>query len=327
MKESEILASIREMAGARSEKAEVSIGDDAALYNLGTEGSLLTIDSFYEGVHFSLDYCSYKDVGWKAVSAAISDIAAMGGEPECAMLSIGFPLSPSEEELRSLIGGVLESLDSSHCELVGGDVCRSPSGLLLTVAVTGTPPESGPVLRSGAKSGDLIGVTGTLGDSAAGLYVLQAGKTSPYVDYAGLKSAHLRPQPRITAGGVLSEAGVSAMEDLSDGLFFDAGHICEMSGLGCLIDSSALPMSEELKSLADVSGADPYQWALFGGEDYELVFTASPELFEKAARLLASNGVGASRVGEMKPDGFGVRVLDEHGDIFEAHGGFEHFME
>ncbi|MBN1289338.1 MAG: thiamine-phosphate kinase [Actinobacteria bacterium] len=328
MNESEILAFIKNKVGSRSAKVEVPIGDDAALFRFNSDTSLLTIDSFYEGTHFSLDYFDLRDVGWKAVSAAISDIAAMGGAPECAMVSCGFSSPPSPEGVRSLIEGVLESLDACGCELIGGDVCRSPAGLLLTVAVAGTPPEGGPVLRGGAKSGDLIGVTGTLGDSAGGLSVLQTPRAGPASEYPRLENAHLRPKPRVTEGRLLSAAGVSAMEDLSDGLITDVGHICEMSRLGCIIESAYLPLSEELERLAESRDVDPLAWALSGGEDYELVFTASPDRFGDALKVLSSNGVRATKVGEMKPVDSGVRILSGAGEVIDPAGnGFEHFME
>ncbi|MBN2168849.1 MAG: thiamine-phosphate kinase [Actinobacteria bacterium] len=328
MNESEILAYIKRTVEGRNTSAEVSIGDDAALFRFCSDASLLTIDSFYQGTHFSLDYFNLRDVGWKAVSAAISDIAAMGGAPECAMISCGFSGAPTSGELRSLIEGVLESLDACGCELVGGDVCRSPGGLLLTVAVAGTPPEEGPVLRGGAKSGDLIGVTGTLGDSAGGLFVLQTSGTGSAAGYPGLETAHLRPKPRVEEGRVLSGAGVSAMEDLSDGLITDIGHICEMSGLGCLIEASDLPVSEELKRLGESSGSDPLTWALSGGEDYELVFTAPPDCFEVALKTLSLNGVMATRIGEMKPVGFGFRILNNGEEVNHPEtGGYDHFTE
>lgn len=328
MNESEILAMINKLAGDQNSNAIIPIGDDAAGFRFPSDTSIITVDSFYEGIHFNLEYFKLEDVGWKAASASISDIAAMGGTPECALLSLGFASSPSPGEVSALVGGVLKSLDACGCELVGGDVCRCLGGLSVTVTVAGTPPESGPVLRSEARSGDWIGVTGTLGDSAGGLFVLSSIRPSLGEKYTSLIEAHLRPKPRLEEGRLLSSAGVTAMADLSDGLSTDLGHICEMSGLGCLIEVGSLPVSDDLGLLIENSGADPYEWVLSGGEDYQLVFTAPPEHFESASGLLSIHGFKTTHIGEMKPESFGQRIADESGEITKLENiGYEHFAE
>ena len=175
LSELEIIEIIREMLSGPAPGLEVGPGDDAAVFDFTTNSIILTVDAIHEGVHFTLDAYSLADVGWKAVATSISDVAAMGGEPSCSLISAAFGEPPTEPELRSLMGGAIEVSDECHCPIAGGDVCASGAGLSLTVTVAGTPSPTGSILRSGAREGDVIGVTGTLGDSAGGLYVLKSG--------------------------------------------------------------------------------------------------------------------------------------------------------
>ena len=326
MDEAGIIAEIREMASGHHPGVLIPIGDDAAQFHFAGGDVLLTTDSMYEGVHFTLDAYGLSDVGWKAAAAGVSDIAAMGGQPSCALLSLAFGEAPGRAQVRALAGGLLEMLSSCHCALVGGDVCRSPGGLCLTVTVAGTPPPAGTVRRGGARAGDVIGLTGTAGDSGAGLYILQREDDSLRAEYPGLVEAHLRPRPRVLAGGVLAEAGVSAMEDVSDGLAADLSHICEESALGCEVEQGLIPLSDELVELAGRVGADPLEWALSGGEDYELLFTAAADRFERAERALAGHGIRVSRLGVMTDPGRGRLLLRGGGESAELGGvGFDHF--
>lgn len=323
--EAEIIALIRKMVGQPAPGVEVTIGDDAALFHFAGDSVLLTTDSAYEGVHFDIDTFDYSDVGWKAVAAAISDIAAMGGEPSCVLLAIAYGTAPRIEEVRSLIGGVLEMTASCNCSLIGGDVCRSGGGLALTVTVAGTPPPGGAVLRSGAHPGDIVGVTGMLGASGAGLYVLKEHSDELRARFPKLVEAHLRPRPELQAGQLLAAAGVSAMEDVSDGLACDLGHICDESRVGCEIEASLVPIGDETRALATEIGADPLDWALGGGEDYELLFTAHPGHFETAVNALALHGIPVARIGKIADESVGrVLVTDEGRKELEGPA-YEHF--
>ena len=326
LSESEIIAIVREMTPADEPGVMVPVGDDAAQFHFSGGDVLLSTDSMYEGVHFDLDSCTLSDVGWKAMVAGVSDIGAMGGQPLCALLSVAFGEAPLRSEVVSLMDGVLEMLASCHCALVGGDVSRSVSGLSLTATVAGTPPPTGPVRRGGAARGDILGVTGTVGDSAAGLLILERGSDALRGGYPDLVEAHLRPRPRVLAGGILAAAGVSAMEDVSDGLAVDLSHICEESGLGCEIEEGLVPVSAEAVALGRELGVDPMDWALAGGEDYELVFTAPPGRFEKATRILGDHGIVAARVGVMKASEAGRVAIQSDGTRRELKGmGYEHF--
>jgi len=325
LNEAEIIGLIREMTGVPLPGVEVTIGDDAALCNFTSGSVLLTVDSIFEGIHFTLETYGYSDVGWKAVTASVSDIAAMGGEPSCVLLSLALGAPPERDDIRALISGVLEACAASNCALVGGDVCRSGSGLALSVTVAGIPPAGGPVLRSGAQEGDVIGVTGPLGCSAAGLFILQSGRDDLKTRFPGLVEAHLRPVPQVHAGHLLATAGVTAMEDISDGLGADLLHICAESGVGCEVDASRVPLSDETRTLADESDFDPLEWALEGGEDFQLLFTSNPGHFDRAATVLALHEVTVSRIGSIIGEEKGCKLVD--GDESTELGGlgYDHF--
>jgi thiamine-monophosphate kinase len=324
--EFEIITLIGEMAGDPGPGVEVPIGDDAALFHFTGGSVLLTTDSIYEDVHFNLDYYDLSDVGWRAAAAGISDIAAMGGEPSCMLLSLAYGTAPEAAEVKALIGGVLEMASSCNCALIGGDVCRSSAGLALTVTVAGTPAPAGPVLRGGAHEGDRVGVTGTLGGSAAGLYILKSGEDDLRARFPELVESHLRPRPRVQAGQLLAAAGVTAMEDVSDGLAPDLCHICAESGAGCEVRSEMVPMSEELKALAKEVGAEPLTWALEGGEDYELIFTAHPGRFDKVVSALALHGITTAHIGTVIGTEAGCTMLTETGRTDLGGIGYDHFV-
>lgn len=318
---------IREMLGSPGPGLEVGVGDDAAVFHFSTGGVILTVDSIFEGVHFTLDNYSLSDVGWKAMAASISDIAAMGGQPECSLISVAMAVAPTEAEIRALIGGALEMASSCDCQIIGGDLCRSASGLAVSVTVAGTRHPCGPVLRSEAEVGDIIGVTGTLGDSAGGLCILQSGNDDLRANFAGLVERHLRPKPAIEAGDALASSGVSAMADVSDGLARDLFHICAASDVGCEVSGEDVPLSGELLVLAQEACTDPLTWALAGGEDYELIFTAPPGGFEAALAALGKHGIAASRLGVITPAEKGMKLITRDGQAIDLEGlGYDHFL-
>ncbi len=316
---------IREILDSPGPDVLVPIGDDSTEFRFPSPDVLLTVDSLYEGVHFDLTICDLYDVGYRAATAGISDIAAMGGEPLCVLLSIAFSQAPTSAEVLQLLGGLREVSTLSGCELVGGDVCRSPGGLALTVSVAGSPPEGGPVLRGGAREGDIIGVTGYAGGSAAGLFALRH-RDDAREKFPGLVEAYLRPKPRVLAGRILGERGVSAMEDVSDGIAPDIRDICSESGLGCEIRVELIPVSNELEELAREASIDPLRWALSGGEEYELLFTASPGRFEGVLKTLEELKIPASRIGVMSSAGERCLAVTARGETIELEGmGYDHF--
>lgn len=305
---------------------KISIGDDAALFHFSGGDVLLTTDCVFEGVHFNLDTHSLSDVGWKAAACGVSDIAAMGGQPLCGLMSLAYSNPMGEKEIRSLFGGFIEMLESCNCALIGGDVSRSRSGLSLAVTVAGVPHIKGSVSRSGAEAGDLIGLTGHAGDSAAGLYILSKKDEKLRGRFPELVEAHLRPNPRIEAGGIIASAGANAMEDTSDGLARDLLHICEESNLGCILEERLIPASENLISLAELEGEDPFEWIVGGGEDFELIFTSSENAFEEISRCCSERGIPVTMIGRMVPACEGRFIIRKDGSRVNIESfGYEHF--
>jgi thiamine-monophosphate kinase len=235
---------------------ETWIGDDAALVVPPLGGLLLAADLVVAGVHADLSLVGLDDLGWKALSVNVSDIAAMGGEPTHALVSVA---APPDTDIELLYEGIAEAVDEYRCPVVGGDLSTSTQ-LVVSVAVLGDAGARPPVLRSGALPGDIVFVTGPLGASAAGLAALRAGRGEMV---PALAAAHRRPIARVLEGHAARCAGATAMVDVSDGLAADVRHLADASGVGLALDH--VPVAD---------GATLEQ-ALGGGEDYELVFTAT----------------------------------------------------
>ncbi len=295
----------------------VESGDDAAALEPGRGPLLFAVDALVEGVHFDLSYDPWESVGFKALASNLSDLAAMGGcSRSYAVVALGVREDTELEDLKVLQEGVLRCGNENGCVLVGGDLVTSPGGHFVALAVLGMMDEGAhPLTRRGSRAGDLILVTGTLGDAYLGrLYLKKGGdRDNPCA------RRHLFPQPRLREGAVASELRASAAIDVSDGFLRDLGHICEESGLGAEVFLDRLPLSREALELAENLGEDPYRAALAGGEDYELVVTAPSGVAEEICRL-----TGAQVVGEMVR-GSGIQVYDEKGRLYRPDStGYEH---
>ncbi len=245
----------------------VGPGDDAAVWRVGSEYLIATTDAMIEGVHFLPEHARWEDVGWKALAANVSDIAAMGGTPLFALVTLALPPETPAEAMDALYRGLAEAARKCGAVVAGGDVVRAPQ-VSVTVALMGRAAQHDdePLLlrRSAARPGDVIAVTGTLGDSAAGLRRLQARTTAddPIVQ------RHTRPVARVEAGRAAVEAGLRCGIDISDGLLQDIGHICEMSGAGAVLRATDVPLSDGLRAAFP---DDALELACTGGEDYELL--------------------------------------------------------
>jgi thiamine-monophosphate kinase len=305
----------------------VGIGDDAAAVSWGGETLLLTTDTLLEGVHFRRSTATLRDIGAKAIAVNVSDIAAMGGEPRYALLALALPPSLAVDEVDELYAGFLDMARQHGVTLVGGDTCAAPGGVVLSVTLVGRVTGA-PLRRSGARPGDAILVTGSLGASAAGLAVLERGQGGlPPAVVEAVVRPHRVPTPRVAESRLIQGSGwATAMIDLSDGLVTDLGHIATESRVGARIDIDALPVSEATRAVAGAFGADPLGWALSGGEDYELLFTAAPDrAAELALAVEARAGTPVHRIGEVRPLDEGVRFLDQGGRPHAVEPGFDHF--
>lgn len=283
---------------------QVWLGDDAAVLD---GGLLLATDAVAEAVHFDLRYSSLEDAGWKALAVNCSDLAAMGGRPRAAVAALVVPDGrPGVAD--GLAAGLAAAAEALTCPLVGGDTVVGPA-LVLTVTVLGDSPGSGAVLRSGARPGDAIFVTGPLGGPRAALSALRRGDRAAGESVDRLR----RPVPRLAEGRAAAEAGADAMIDLSDGLSSDLGHICARSGAGALVEAAAVPVGAGAV-LAD---------ALAGGDDYELCFTA-PDPERVAAVFGAAKLPAPVRIGRITGDP-GLVVEEADGTRRRLPpGGFEH---
>ena len=287
----------------------VPIGDDCAVLRLGDTLWAAATDMLVSGRHFR-DWATPEDVGYKAVAVNVSDVAAMGAVPRFVLASGG--ADDVETTLRCM-EGVLEACEEFGAYPLGGDTTGA-AALTLDVAILGQLAYA-PVLRSGARSGDLFAVTGELGASAAGLLALENGDAGPQ----RLAKKHLRPEPRVTLGRVAARLGARAMIDLSDGLASDVRHICEMSGVGCRIDLDLLPIAGDTREYALSMDRDPQMLAATGGEDYELLVAAPEEAVEA---LAVESQVPVTVVGEAT--GEGVEFL-RAGEPVENLSGWDHF--
>lgn len=307
------------------------IGDDAAVTALSPGMQLLTsTDMLVEEVHFRRAWHDPYRLGRKSLAASISDIAAMGAIPRWALLSLAVPPSTSLEFLDAFTRGLLSLADEHGVALIGGDTCSSRDGLTISVTIMGEQEPGMIVRRSGACAGDDIWVTGTLGDAALGLELLEKGeiRTSLTTDEREyLISRLLDPTPRAAAGRLLAEAGLaSAMIDVSDGLLADFGHIAERSATGGTIRLDALPLSPAFCTVLE-SHPSHHDLALSGGEDYELAFTAPAANREKIVQVMKRCGIVATPVGIVTslPE---VQAVSADGKRYAPHNkGFNHFSE
>jgi len=288
----------------------VPIGDDCAVLRFGETLWAAATDMLVEGRHFK-EWAAPEDVGYKAVAVNVSDVAAMGGVPRFVLASGG--AREAETTLRCM-EGVLEACEELGAYPLGGDTTGA-AALTVDVAILGQFEGWAPVLRSGARPGDLLAVTGELGASAAGLLALESGGIGP----ERLVRKHLRPEPRVEAGLLAARLGARAMIDLSDGLASDVRHICERSSVGCRIDLGLLPIAGDTREYVVSSGRDPEVLAATGGEDYELLIAAPEEVVEV---LESESGVPVTVVGEVT--GEGVTFLRD-GVPLERLSGWDHF--
>jgi thiamine-monophosphate kinase len=305
----------------------LGIGDDCAAIEIpGPDYLLWTVDTLVEGVHFDLAYTSLAQLGWKSLTVNLSDIAAMGGDPVAALLSLGWPPDRDRRGALAFAAGLAQAAREYGVAVIGGDTVSSPGGLIVTVTLTGRVPAPQMLRRSGAQSGDLIFVTGPVGEASAGLEILRRGLTVPADLKAALTEAQLRPRPQLRAGRLLAQEGLAtALIDTSDGIATDLYHICRASGVGARMPAAGVPVSPRVTAAAPHLGRNPLDLALSGGEDYLLLFTATPEM---AGRLPAS----FSRAGLAAPlplgrivDGDRVILETPAGEVDISGQGYDHF--
>ncbi|GHO84511.1 thiamine-phosphate kinase [Dictyobacter formicarum] len=307
---------------------DVGIGDDCALLDLGSGDLLLaTCDCQVEGVHFTLQTSSPEHIGRKALAINLSDIAAMGGTPRYALVSLLLPPHLSVDVLDGIYAGLRAEAQRFDTTIVGGNIAGTGAAQQLVIDITllGTVARGHAILRSGARVGDLICVTGSLGDSAAGLQTFLRPATDAVLphDLQALRGRHTAPLPRVHEGQLLAsfKAGqITAMLDISDGLSGDLTHLCERSGCGARVDLATIPLSTPLSHVAQALQHDPLDWALHGGEDYELLFTLQlPSLDEVRTALQEQCGTPLTVIGEIQPLSAGLTLAHSNGHTEPLH--------
>ena len=304
-------------------RLSVPNGDDAAAITFlnGPVTELYTTDTMVDGIHFTAATTPWRDLGWKAIASNISDVAAMGGEPATALITLGLPPETLVADIRELYAGMIEICDEYDARIIGGDMVRSPVAFI-TVALTGIATGE-PMVRSAAAPGHLVAVSGPVGGSAGGLRQLLANRLGETPGNSDLAKQHRRPLPHVSAGKALVSAGVGCAMDVSDGLADDLGKLCAASRVAATIFADQVP------TITALSNAFPDDWldlALYGGEDYVLLFTAPGDIMDVA---IAELPAGATVIGEITDGEPGsVTILDASGRVMHrSASGWDHFAD
>lgn len=319
-----LIASIRNWMGNSRPEVIRSIGDDVAVIDRGKKALLLTTDILIEDIHFERSWTDPYRLGKKSLAVNLSDIAAMGGTPKYFLISLGLPKDLPLPFISLLYRGLKEMARRYQVDLVGGDTSLSQK-ITINICLIGEGKKENLLFRNGAMVGDDLYVSGTLGDAALGLKVLQDKKL--YKKPKGLIERHLCPSPRVELGQALGKnRTASAMIDVSDGLLSDTLHILEESKVGAEIWVDHLPLSKGYLRWVNTYSKDPYQIALSGGEDYELLFTAPPKWKGKILSLSRSIKIPITHVGKILPFKEGIQLVGIGGVKIPLNQlGFDHF--
>ncbi len=338
LREFELIRLLHRRFGRSTPSVIRGIGEDAAVIKTSAKDALLaTTDLLAEGIHFDLAHAGFETVGYRAAIANLSDIAAMGGTPRFLFVALAIPAHYQTSQIIALYRGLMRACRPFDVCLTGGDTSASRQGLFLSITLLGTMPAKQALRRNGARIGDLIYVTGTLGDSRAGLQLLMSGRNRSRRSAPRrhaltrhdrfLIRRHLHPSARIAEGRLLASARLaSAAIDISDGLSGDLRHLCEQSGVGAEIFLSKLPVSPACHAYAQQRRLDPAQQALSGGEDYELLFTVPPRRRAQLDRLGSARGFRLTCIGEIRPAHAGITTRGPDGTVRPLRvTSYEHF--
>lgn len=301
------------------------IGDDAALFrpSVGME-QIICMDTMVEGVHFTSATMSPYQIGYKALAVNISDIAAMGGIPTYYLVSIAIPKEWNETDLLSIYEGMAMLADKYHMDLIGGDTVSIANTLVITVTVMGEVEKGKHLLRSKALPGDIIFVSGTIGDSAAGLnLLLHKGTENHYTEVEkALIRKHQYPTPRVGVGRLLSTFDRVSLNDVSDGLASETNEIAKASDVSLILDEDKIPLSGEIQKQYKKQALE---FALYGGEDFELVGTVAASEWDNLQKVAKSYGYLLSKIGTVK-EGSSSVLLNRNGELQKLEmKGYNHF--
>jgi thiamine-monophosphate kinase len=298
----------------------VGIGDDAAAWQSNNHIQLATTDTLVQDVHFDLDTVTWEELGWKALAVNLSDIAAMGGIPLYALISLALPKELDVENISRFINGMLPLAEEFGVAIVGGNLATAPN-VVITITIIGCSKGKSILRRSTAMTGEQIAVTGHLGLSAAGLEMLKQNLNLDPETSNILRRGHLQPIPRVKEGQILAQQGVKSAIDISDGLVADLNHICECSKINARVKIEQVPAHPVVKA----NFPNYEQLALCGGEDYELLFTANKTIMEQVKHALSCPVTIIGDITEEKLPNRVTLVDSKGGVIPYEKGGWEHF--
>lgn len=324
LREDDLVGAMRAIVERGAQRVCVGIGDDAAVWQPSrSHRSVITTDALIEDVHFSRAWMSWREIGARAMTANLSDVAAMGARPVLATVALGLAPAATFDDVLELYVGLADAAADGNCAIVGGDLTRAPA-LTLSITVVGDVRATHLKLRSGAKPGDVFACTGALGASRAGLQSLRGEVTLDEAVREEALRAFRSPRARLREGVWLgASANVHAMMDLSDGLSTDLHRMCERSGVGALV--SDVPIAASAAAAARALGDDARQYALAGGEDFELLVAIAPRAFAHVASRFRSHfGRALARIGVACEDRALRLAID--GDERElTRTGWDHF--
>ncbi len=302
------------------QKLLIGIGDDAAAWKCDGSAQLATTDSLIQDIHFDLNFYTWEELGWKSLAVNLSDIAAMGGAPQYTLVSLALPGEMETDCISRLYHGMVEVGNQFGVAIVGGNI-SSANKVMINITVLGTLKGKNALARSAARVGDQIAITGYTGLAAAGLRMLRQNLNFDKETSRLLREAHLKPVPRVKEGQALLRHGVRDAIDISDGLIADLSHICEASKVSARIRQDLVPIHPSLQTYFK---KDCQQLALSGGEDYELLFTATSRVIERVRKVLSCPVTVIGEITEGTPAQ--VKLVDAAGkSVPLQQAGWEHF--